>query len=514
MARQAASRPRGGPWWGLTSAFASFLLPGAGQLAAGRRRSGVVLSAVTLLVLLAALLAWYAPLTVLGFAITRTGAWVLLAVNVALFAYRAAAMVHAYHVGSTPVEDRAGGSDGELGAGSDSPRWAGAVAIGVLVLLGAVTAVPHVLAGYYLTRTHAVMSTVFVPEPEARPVVLPPAMATAEPGPVPKPEPEPDPEEDSADDEPEEVPLPPPPPNPWIEDGRLTVALIGSDMGPGRGSARTDAMLVATVDTRTGDAAVFSIDRYMRDFPVPSHIADVYDERCATGGAWNYINAMYTCATRRAPEQFAARYPDAVDPGAAALTESLSMMLGLHIDHYALVDMEGFVRVVDALGGAEIDVPSSITVRISPAHDQTGWRTFHIPSGGSILDGETALAFVRMRDPGDGPRMRRQRCLITSMAANTDLAGVLRNFGELTAAIEDHVATDIPISSLPDLLQVLSRVEYEKVIGVGFGPPTYRVDGHAPHLGRIHARVAQVLDDPEAALEEGRTTEQGEEVCS
>jgi hypothetical protein len=100
-------------------------------------------------------------------------------------------------------------------------------------------------------------------------------------------------------------------------------------------------MMVVTVDTRTGDAAIFSVDRYMRDFPVPDRIADLYEERCNTGGAWSYLNALYTCALRRAPDEFAAHYPDAADPGAAAVAETLGAPARHRRAHHALVDMAG-----------------------------------------------------------------------------------------------------------------------------------------------------------------------------
>jgi polyisoprenyl-teichoic acid--peptidoglycan teichoic acid transferase len=500
---------------GLLAAAASAVLPGAGQIAAGWRRRGVVL--VTVSAVLAAALFWLAtlPTSALVGLLVRPGAigFVFVA-NAALLAYRLAATVDAYR----------------LGAGTGVPRTSrfrrvrtAAVASGLAVLCLAV-ALPHAAVGYALARSNTVLDAVFVAE--ATPVRAP--LGAVVYSPVPRTVDEPVDEADRAEaqeHETDEDTLEPLPPlerapdagrvdgNRWAEDGRLTVAVLGTDAGPNRFAARSDVMMVVSLDTRTGDGAIFSVDRYMRDFPVPERIADLYEEHCDTGGAWSYLNALYTCALRRAPDAFAARYPDAEDPGAAAVAETLELMLGIDVPHHALVDMAGFVRVVDALGGVDIELTAPIRVRMSPADETDGWRVYDFPAGRQHLDGAEALAFVRMRDPGDAPRMRRQRCLVASIVENTDVATVLRRFPTLSAAIEEHVATDIPRAALPDLMEVLVRVEHDRLVGVGFGPPTYRGAGHAPELERIRQRVRQVLDDPEAALEEGRTTERAEELC-
>ncbi len=517
-------------WW---AALCSALVPGTGQVI--RRRWGRA----------SVLLALSAGVAVVGvWAATRPRAELvalvldpavltgLVVTNGVLFVARAVATADALH---DPHRPRDGSLWRRIGA------TLGAVVLAVLLVA------PHAAAGWTLHRTQAVLEEVFVadrsasstsplatllrgglervivPEPIERPIA-PPVAAPGGPGdtsgdaedgsdgPLRAPQPDPSPLDDPTG--------PPDPPTgdsptvePWIPGGRLTVAVLGSDRAPGRFSARTDAMLVVSIDTETGDAAILSVDRYLRDFPVPSRFATPYEERCATGGSWNFLNALYTCAAARAPEQFARLYPESPDPAAAAVTETLALLLGIEIHHHALVDMAGFVGVVDGLGGVDVDVAERIVVRISPPDGVSEWRTHDIPAGRQRLDGEQALAYVRMRDPGDAGRMRRQRCLVSSLVRNTDLASVVRGLPEITRAIEEHVVTDIPIGALPDLVQVLARVEDDRLVGVGLGPPTYRGADHVPNLPAIRARVAQVLEDPLAAVESGRTIETGTEVC-
>lgn len=535
----------------LVAAASSAVIPGSGQLLVGRWKSGAAyLTATVCLAAVTIWLVWRSPSTVVGWLVQPTVVAALVAANVVLLVARLWIAIDAYR---QPASLRRSRTVPPTEMQQHDPTlWQRTCRVGRSVSVGlalaailAVVAAPHVGAGYYLGRTQSMVASVFVNEPagsnaQFRVAAL---FGIDEPGrlgrtAVDEPLPKPIDEQttgDAADATDDETTLSDTanaddealdalneylagsvdlPANPWVASGRLTVAVIGLDAGPGRFSARSDAMLVVSVDAQTGEAAVFSVDRYMRHFPVPDRWRSLYEETCETGGAWDYLNAVYTCASRRAPDQFAELFPGAIDPAAAAVTELLALMTGLDIPHYALVDMEGFVRVVDALGGVDVHVAEPITVRISPAHEQTDWRTFHIQAGARRLDGETALAYVRMRDPGDSGRMRRQRCLVASLAQRADLPTVLSRFGALTAAVEEHVTTNIAVAALPDLLQVLARVEPDRLVAVGIGPPTYRDDRHAPEIDLIHAHVREVLDDPAAVIDASRTAEAADQVCA
>lgn len=485
------------------AAALSALLPGSGQLLAGRRRLGLGLMGVTLFGLGSA--AWWlsqqTATSLSGILLNSATLLWLLAVNVVLMVARMLISVHAYRAVMGHQRHAA---------------W-GPLTVAVVVVAGLVVA-PHSAAAYVTVRSQAVIDAVFVAAPPE--VAQPPnaAPSTGEDLDVAAERPDgdnedPDPQDDGQSSSLTEAPELAAPTNPWIAEGRMTVAVIGSDLGPGRASARTDVMMVMSIDTVTGQTALFSIDRYMRGFPVPAAMQDVYDDICARGGAWDYLNAVYTCATGRGAEAFAALYPNAEDPGAQALTDILALLLDLPIAHYAKVDMEGFVRVVDAVGGVRIDLADSITVRMSPAHEGTDWRVFRMPRGPQVMDGETALAYARMRDPGDGPRMRRQRCLVASLAEHTSVVDLVRGFGALSRAVETHVVTNIPVSALPDLIEVAGRVDHRELVGVGFGPPTYRGEGHAPAVDLIRARVREVIADPQAAVADRRTVEDADDVC-
>jgi polyisoprenyl-teichoic acid--peptidoglycan teichoic acid transferase len=106
--------------------------------------------------------------------------------------------------------------------------------------------------------------------------------------------------------------------------------------------------------------------------------------------------------------------------------------------------------------------------------------------------------------------MRRQRCLLASVATRTEPLSLLRRFPSLAGAIEQHVTTSVPVAQLPDLLPVLAAVERDRVVATGVGPG----GGGAPDVAQMHAQVAAILEDPGAAANVLESAEEGDDVCS
>jgi LCP family protein required for cell wall assembly len=175
---------------------------------------------------------------------------------------------------------------------------------------------------------------------------------------------------------------------PWSSGDHINILLLGGDAGPERSGMRTDTMIVASIHPSTGQAALLSVPRNLKQVPLPEPLASQFPCHC-----WpDMLNALYPYA-----EQHRALFPNSPHPGATALQQTIENLLGIRIDHYALVDLSGFVDVIDAIGGVTIDVPERILVRISPPKPGEAWRTFDIPAGRQHLDGEAALAYARNR---------------------------------------------------------------------------------------------------------------------
>jgi polyisoprenyl-teichoic acid--peptidoglycan teichoic acid transferase len=244
----------------------------------------------------------------------------------------------------------------------------------------------------------------------------------------------------------------------------LTVLLLGGDAGPERGGLRTDTIIVVSVNRDSARAVAFAVPRDTYNVPLPAGPADQFACRC-----WpDRINALYAYGLANP-----ALFPGD-NPGAVALKGAIGELLGIPIDHYALVDMAGFVEVIDVLGGVTIQVPEQVLVRISPAAEGEEWQVYDIQPGQQELDGHEALAYARSRVDGtDYDRMLRQRCLLGAVVKEADLFSLLRNYPDFVEVAKERVQTDIPLDMLPDLIELADRVDTDEVIAVGLTPPEF-----------------------------------------
>jgi LCP family protein required for cell wall assembly len=202
---------------------------------------------------------------------------------------------------------------------------------------------------------------------------------------------------------------------------------------------------------------------------VPRNLVEVPLGGAAAGETTRFhepLNALYSFGRAR-PELF----PGGNDPGATALKQTISRLLGLRVDYYALVDLVGFADMVDALGGVDVAVKERLVDSVTrpawgepkPTIDVFPGRTYH-------FFGREALAYVRSRKASnDYTRMTRQRCFLTAMAHQVNVVRVLRNFGSLADTVEASVRTDIPLSRLPDLLRIARGIDPQLTLTETFG---------------------------------------------
>jgi LCP family protein required for cell wall assembly len=256
-------------------------------------------------------------------------------------------------------------------------------------------------------------------------------------------------------------------PDPFGDKERVNVLLLGGDGGEGREGVRTDTVIVASIDTATGETTMFSLPRNLENLPFPedSPLYELYPNGFEAGSeSESLLNAVY----RNGPAQ----YPDVLgptdDPGADFLKLGVGEALGLHIDYYVLVNLEGFSRLVDALGGITVNVNYWVPVGGDPG---TGaLPDSYIRPGENVeMDGATALAFVRGRiGLTDYDRMARQRCAINAIIEAADPITLLGQYQELAATTKDIVSTDIPQSALDDFVDLGFLVKDASVRSVVF----------------------------------------------
>ena len=433
----------------LAAGFLSMLLPGAGQLFLGARRRGLVLLGLTAVALLALLaLAGWAPLTV-----DRTLVAAVLAADLALLALRLFAVLDV---------------------------WRGGIA--GIAALAALTAVPHVAAGYVTVRSYDVLESVFADEEPtdvlhrelllARTVPLPRWVARDAwevalverlgPGEI----------------APLERRALAGRAKPWT-----TILLLGTDEGPGNWGARTDTIILAALQHGTGRAAAFGVPRNLAQVPFGTNGRPFREP----------LNALYA------------------EGGATAVKQAVSRLLGIRVDYYALVNLRGFADLVDALGGVEIEVKERLVDEVTrPAWGEPKPRIDVRPGEVRRFYGREALAYVRSRKASsDYTRMARQRCFLSAMADQLDPVRVLRNFGSLAKTIETNVQTDIPLNRLPSLVRLVDSVDSGRTLTVTFGLDYFfarrKRDRHpVPNVSRMQRTVRQAILQPGLLKQTGK----------
>jgi LCP family protein required for cell wall assembly len=456
--------PEPRPRSALVAAVLSVVVPGAGQLYAGARNRGFVLLAVDAFLLVIALLIATDERLVLELGLTVAGVGSLLIGNIAVLAYR---------VWAADDAARLAGSTSRAGAVAFA---GGAAAVLALVLL------PHLVVGRYTLVQYDVLD-VFADEDIASGATT---TTTAAPGS--------DPDDTGATTTTLQAPEGPP-----IWDGldRLNLLLLGGDSGAGRREIRTDTMIVVSIDPVTGDTAMFSIPRNMVNVPLP----DGY-------GAWDcdcfprLLNDLYIAGIE-SPGAF----PGPQEPEVNAVKAGIGHLLGLDIHYYALVTLDGFVGVVDALGGVVVDVQFNIVDESYPHENGVDREYIDIPVGRNEFDGHMALAYARIRrNANDYARMQRQRCVLEAVIEQSSALEFIRAYPELANVLQDSLRTDIPRSRLVDFVELARKVQTDEIVTLRFIPPDYisgsNERGNIPNveLIREHTRLA-TSQNPQTVIE-------------
>jgi LCP family protein required for cell wall assembly len=291
-----------------------------------------------------------------------------------------------------------------------------------------------------------------------------------------------------------EPPAPTPAPAPAIPaaptTGRWTVALLGGDAGPRRWGLRTDTMIVVSVDQATGDTVLISVPRNLQHLPMPpGPLRQRFPD-----GFTDLANAVYP---------YVMNHPNlGLDP-AEAVKGSLAELLGIPIDNYVLVDMAGFIKIIDALGGVTVDL--SKQVPLVPNIDGKTIEAKTVGPGPVHMNGAMALAFSRTREiDSDYARMLRQRCLLAAVAHGISPADLATNYLALAGAVEDAFRSDIPRDRLGELVGVFAKMNLDQVRGLALIPPV--VQSAHPNIAKVRALVSGALDPATAAGEPGVAT--------
>ncbi|MCC6190014.1 MAG: LCP family protein [Anaerolineales bacterium] len=216
---------------------------------------------------------------------------------------------------------------------------------------------------------------------------------------------------------------------------RTNLLILGLDRRPGETTyvTRTDTMILATVYPRGAYAGLLSIPR------------DLYVTLPA--GDLGRVNSAHFFAEA-----------EAAGTGPAAAMATVRSNFGVDVHHYLRLDMIGFVRIVDALGGIDLDLPKPLIDYEYPTHDY-GITTVEFEAGPQHLDGERALAYARIRHgSSDFQRAERQQLVIQAIFVRLLSPAAWPRLPRVIIAASEAIDTDLSAWRMLRLTPTLLRL--------------------------------------------------------
>jgi LCP family protein required for cell wall assembly len=376
------------------------------------------------------------------------------------------------------------------GRPTTSQRVVGGVLVGVLSFA---VAAPMAVAARYSYVTASSVGAVFKSEDETKSATRPTLEAT------------------------QTTPGQPKPQDPWAGKPRLNILLLGGDAGPGRAGTRTDTVILASINTKTGDTALISLPRNAARMPFPSSspLHKRYPYGFTNGDGQNaeyFLNAMYRNVPRAVPK-------DILGPtdnlGADVLKLSVGEATGLQVDYYVLINLEGFSKMINALGGIRLNINTYIPIggdtdrHIPP-------KEYLKPGPNQKLNGRSALWYARGRYGSDDfARMDRQRCVINAIIKQANPTNMLARYEDVVKAGKQLVYTDMPREVLPLMVDLSLRVKDGNVRSVVFKSGVAGFSSSNPDFTLMRKRVKAAIGEskhPKEAKKAGGGTTQSESV--
>lgn len=273
-------------------------------------------------------------------------------------------------------------------------------------------------------------------------------------------------------------------------DGRFNVLLLGGDSGDGRWGLRPDSMTIASIDAETGRTVLIGLPRNMANFPFAkgSVMREQFPDGFDCDGC--YLNGVSTWAGDNTE-----LFPDSDNPGVDATIEAIEGITGLKINYWAMVNLEGFKDLVDAVGGVTLNVRAPIPVG-GLGSDVTGY----IQPGVRKLNGHDTLWYARAREGSDDySRMARQKCVMNAMVNQISPAVAVRNFEAIAKASTAMISTNLPASELDRFMSLALKAKSQKIATLSLVPPM--INTGDPDIGLVRSKIAEAIDRAEGTAD-------------
>ncbi len=233
----------------------------------------------------------------------------------------------------------------------------------------------------------------------------------------------------------------------WEKKERVNILLLGIDKREGEhGPWRTDTMILGTIDPESKTAGMLSIPRDLW-VPIPG-----YGE--------SRINSANFIGDRD-------KYPGG---GPALAMKTVEYNFGVPVHYYILVDFDGFEKIIDTIGGIDVNVERTLHDEQYPdpsPDDPNRVKTVHFEAGLQHMDGKTALEYARSRkSTSDFDRSHRQMQIIMAVREQALRLNLIPRVPELMVTLADAVQTDLQPSNIITLARLAGEIEPENIKSV------------------------------------------------
>lgn len=400
----------------------SFLWPGLGQMFLGRRISAAVLAVPALIVVALGVMQFSQGVAMFAASLWDPSYFFAVVAGVAFLAVlRVVAVGHAFVSGSPGRRPRA--------------REATFLATLLVLIVAMHGAIAYGAWTWYDTSVSIQGNDLLAFAPDSGSTDDP----YADPTPWPSDSSSPGPDEStSPTPRPSEPVAPTKPKNP----NRITFLLVGIDSMPGRSHALTDTLIVVSLDKSTEKASIVSVPRDTANF-------DLY-----YGGWVGPLVKINTILSAASSPSFGSP-----DPPMKTLENEVGFLVGVPIDYYAAIDLVGFSKMIDAVGGVDVVNPKII----NDPHTH-----LYVPAGAIHLDGPSALKYVRSREgagDSDYTRSHRQQDVLMSLAHKISGSSIVGHLGTLLSLAGKYIATDFPLSSTRNYVSAAEKISiYDRCV--------------------------------------------------
>ncbi len=247
----------------------------------------------------------------------------------------------------------------------------------------------------------------------------------------------------------------------------ISLVIIGRDSRENLGLMNTDVIIVAALNPKTKHVTMMSIPRDT-GVKIPGY------------KSYHKINSVYAKgeADRRSAEK---NGEPVTETGTTLLKKTLEEALGIPIHYYAMIDFEGFEKVVDKLGGLEIEVDKSMQY-----DDPTDGTHINLKQGLQVLDGDHSLDFVRHRMDNRGSkyystdfdRGTRQQIVIKAMVDKMKSFTGISSFFSVMNVAGEHIRTDLSKDQIKGLIIDFKSVGSENMMSMESGGYWDRASSH------------------------------------